>query len=42
MDLSSFRVPCDIEDAFYIPEFVSREEEEYLQRKVREVSDAVT
>ncbi|KAF8572666.1 hypothetical protein K439DRAFT_1643459 [Ramaria rubella] len=38
MDLSSFRVPCPVDEVFYISEFVSEEEEVYLQRKVIGIS----
>ena len=34
MDLENYRIP-GTSDAFYIPNFVTREEEEYLMRKVR-------
>ncbi|KAF8588035.1 hypothetical protein K439DRAFT_1336264, partial [Ramaria rubella] len=38
MDLSSFRVPCPVDEVFYISEFVSEEEEVYLQRKISDSS----
>lgn len=33
-DLETFRVPSDVDEAFYIPNFITLEEEEYLLRKV--------
>ncbi|GJJ14023.1 hypothetical protein Clacol_008280 [Clathrus columnatus] len=35
-DLKSFRVPSDVDEAFYIPNFITPEEEEYLLRKPHE------
>jgi len=34
LDLSRFIVPSPIDEVFYIPEFITEEEEEYLTRKV--------
>ncbi len=34
-DLEQHRVPCGLDEVFYIPEFVTADEEAYLVRKVR-------
>ncbi|KIJ41132.1 hypothetical protein M422DRAFT_75676 [Sphaerobolus stellatus SS14] len=38
MDIKQHRVPSSLEEVFYIPEFVSEAEEEYLLRKINESS----
>ncbi|KAF8509465.1 hypothetical protein BU17DRAFT_98905 [Hysterangium stoloniferum] len=38
LNLSRFIVPSPIDEVFYIPEFITEEEEEYLTRKITESS----
>lgn len=37
MALSQYRVPSSLDEVFYIPEFITEREEEYLLRKVGRV-----
>lgn len=34
MDLEQYRIQSDLEAAYYIPEFITEAEEEYILRKV--------